>query len=68
MGFYVILCLRPSLALEDSYCIVIQDYLSVVSRRFYASVMYIMSQSPPSYFRIDTLSPSAPTGYGPGEQ
>ena len=23
--------------------------------------MYIISQSPPSYFRIDTLSPSAPT-------
>ena len=64
MGFYAILCPRPSSAPEDSYCIVIQDYLSVVSRRFYASVMYIMSQSPPSYFRIDTLSPSASTDRG----
>ena len=61
MGFHEILCPRPSPAPEDSYCIIIQDYLSVVSRRFYPSIMYIMSQSPPSYLRIDTLSPSAPT-------
>ena len=61
MGFYAILCPRPSSAPEDSYCIIIRDYLSVVSRRFYPPIMYIMSQSPPSYFRIDTLSPSAPT-------
>ena len=26
--------------------------------------MYIMSRSPPSYFRFDTLSPSAPTEHG----
>ena len=68
MGFYAILCPRPSPAPEDSSCTVIQGYFSIVSRRFYPSEMYIMSQSLLSYLRIDTLSPSAPTGYGPGEQ
>ena len=43
MGFYEILCPRPSSAPEDSYCIII---LSVVSRRLYHFIMYIMSQSP----------------------
>ena len=47
MGFHAILCPRPSSAPEDSYCMIIKDYLSVVSRRFYASIMSIMSQSPP---------------------
>ncbi len=61
MGFYAILCPRPSPAPEDSSCTVIQSYFSVVSRRFYPSEMYIMSQRLLSYFRIDTLSPSSPT-------
>ena len=47
MRFHEILGPRPSPAPEDSHCIIIQDYLSVVSRRFYPSIMYIMSQSPP---------------------
>ncbi len=47
---------------EDSSCTVIQGYFSVVSRRFYPSEMCIMSQSLISHLRIDTLSPSAPTG------
>ena len=46
MGFYTILCPRPSSAPEHSYCMITKDYFSVVSRRFYASIMYIMSQSP----------------------
>ena len=41
MAFYEILCPRGSRRFL-SY-----DYFSVVSRRFYASVMYIMSLSPP---------------------
>ena len=61
MRFYEILCPRSSPAPEDSSCTVIQGYFSVVSRRFYPSEMYIMSQSLLSYLRIDTLSPSAPT-------
>ncbi len=61
MGFYAILCPRPSPAPEDSSCTVVQGYFSVVSRRFYPSEIYIMSQSLLSYLRIDTLSPSAPT-------
>ena len=61
MGFYAILCPRPSPAPEDSSCTVTQGYFSVVSRRFYPSEMYIMSQSLFSYLRIDTLSPSATT-------
>ncbi len=61
MGFYAILCPRPSPAPEDFSCTVVQGYFSVVSRRFYPSEMYIMSQSLLSYLRIDTLSPSAPT-------
>ena len=36
-------------------------YFSVVSRRFYPSKMYIMSQSLLSHLRIDKLLPSAPT-------
>ena len=61
MRFYEILCPRSSPAPENSSCTVIQGYFSVVSRRFYPSEMYIMSQSLLSYLRIDTLSPSAPT-------
>ena len=61
MGFYAILCPRPSPAPEDSSCTVIQGYFSIVSRRFYPSEMYIMSQILLSYLRIDTISPSAPT-------
>ncbi len=61
MRFYEILCPRSSPAPEDSSCTVIQGYFSVVSRRFYPSELYIMSESLLSYLRIDTLSPSAPT-------
>ena len=59
--FYEILCPRSSPAPEDSFCIVIQGCFSVVSRRFYPTEMYIMSQSLLSYYWIDTLSPSAST-------
>lgn len=46
MGFYVILCLCSLSAPKDSYCMIIMDYLSVVFRRSYAFIIYIMSQSP----------------------
>ncbi len=68
MGFYAILYQRPSSAPEDSSCTVIQGYFSVISRRFHLSEMDIMNQSLLSYLRIDTLSPSTPTGYGAGKQ
>ena len=68
MSFYTILCLHPSSPPEIFYYMVIQDYLSVVSKIFDAFVMYIMSQNFPSYFRIDTLLPFIPINYEPGEQ
>ncbi len=61
MGFYTILFPLPSPAPEDFSCTVVQGYFSIVSRRFYPSEMYIMSQSLLSYLRIDRLSPSTPT-------
>ena len=67
MGFYTILCPRPLPAPEDSSYTVVQGYFSVVSRKFYPSEMYIMSQILLGYLRIDTLSPSSPTRYGPDE-
>ena len=68
MGFHGFLCDSMPTPLVGSRRFLLYDHLSVVSRRFYPSIMYIMSQSPPSYLRIDTLSPSASTGYEPGEQ
>ena len=68
MSFHGFLCDSMPTSLVGSRRFLLYDHLSVVSRSFYPSIMYIMSQSPPSYLRIDTLSPSASTGYGPGEQ
>ena len=61
MGFHGFLCDSMPTPLVGSRRFLLYDHLSVVSRRFYPSIMYIMSQSPPSYLRIDTLSPSAST-------
>lgn len=38
-----------------------EDYFAVVSRRFYPSEMYIMSQNLHRCYRIDTLLPTVPT-------
>lgn len=46
MGFYMILCLRVLLTSKNSYCMIIKDYLSIVSKRFYTSIIYIISQNP----------------------
>ncbi len=54
--FYEILYLRSSPVPEDSWC---TGYFSVVSRRFFFFKLYIISQSLPSYLRIDLLSPFA---------
>ena len=61
MGFHGFLCDSMPTPLVGSRRFLLYDHLSVVSRRFYPSIMYIMSQSSPSYLRIDTLSPSAST-------
>ena len=61
MSFHGFLCDSMPTPLVGFRRFLFYDYFSVVSRRFYASVIYIMSQSPHSYFRIDTLSPSAST-------
>ena len=61
MSFHGFLCDSMPTSLVGSRRFLLYDHLSVVSRSFYPSIMYIMSQSPPSYLRIDTLSPSAST-------
>ena len=61
MSFHGFLCDSMPTPLVGSRRFLLYNHLSVVSRRFYSSMMYIMSQSPPSYLRIDTLSPSAST-------
>ncbi len=65
MSFHGFLCDSMPTPLVGFRRFLLYDYLSVVSRRFYASVMYKMSQSPHSYFRIDTLSRSASTTLSP---
>ncbi len=64
MSFYSILCLRSSTAPEDSSFTVVKGYFSIISRRYYYSEMYIMSQSFLSYLRIDIFLLSTPTSYG----
>lgn len=63
MSFHIFSCNSMPTLLDGSRRFLLYDYLSVISKRFYASVIYIMSQSPHSYQRIDTLSPSASTSY-----
>lgn len=65
MSFHGFLCDFLPMSLIGSRRFSLKDYLSVISRRFYPSIKYIISQSPSSYLRINILSPSTSTGYGP---
>ena len=68
MSFYKFLCDSISMFFVGSRRFLLKNYLSIVFKRFYPSFIYIISQNPLSYLRIDRFLLFASTGYGSNKQ